>query len=358
MQRIRFAAVSIPAIWAAATALVMASFVVFSPMAQACSNGVFAANGKLIVARNMDWPSHSGMVVINPRGARWQSLAVRPEDGANWYAKYGYITFNLTETTVKLGKLSGPGGGINEKGLYVASLWGPEPEYDKYSANDKRKGISVIEVVPYALSQYADVEQALTGISRVRVHPLSMGKEEVTLHWLLVDASGDTAYVQFNRGKFEIYRKPSLKAMTNESYGEERKYISAYRDFGGTLAVPDHINNAHTNSFERFLLLAKFVQDTDRGKRPVSVEAVFEALYSVRQAPAKEVVQSTWNSATAWTELYDYSTKTVYWRSGVTGGIKYVKLDDINFAMTGTKQVLDIHSEVEGNLLGKFTLIL
>src|SRR5512133_725799 len=91
-----------------------------SGQALACSNGYFSFGGKTVIGRNMDWPKPEGYVVINERDITRHSLLVTKKDAVQWKSQHGNVTFNLTELAKGIGYATVAGGGINEKGLYVA----------------------------------------------------------------------------------------------------------------------------------------------------------------------------------------------------------------------------------------------
>lgn len=355
MSRIAVPRIPVRIIITAVVALA-AMWLLLSPAVQACSNGVFTVNGKVIIGRNMDWPTGAGDVVINPGKVERQSLLVPPPGAAHWYARYGFLSFNLITQVAGVGTVSAPGGGINEKGLYTGSLWSPDPHLEKQVVEPGKKRISIGEVVPFILSQYATVDEALKGITKVGIEAAKTGDDAVYLHWLLVDAQGKTAYVQLLNGKLEIYRPPVPLVMTNESYGAERDFLKGYQGFGGAKVIPAAYDAKQIAVLDRFLLLTKLVQDTDSGKRPFTVDSVFDALWAVRQ-DFKEDKNLTYNGATQWSEVYDFSTRTVYWRARDGMKTKFLKLDDVRFDIGGTKAVVNIQAQDEGNMLGKFKLI-
>lgn len=333
--------------------LALAAIISFPVMAKACTNGFFLSPGKNFIGRNMDWPLPNGYVVINERGVPRFSFMVAPAEAAHWDTKYGYVAFELTQQVPGMGLVSGPVGGMNEKGLYAASLWGPGGKYDSPSSSDTRKAITIGEVVGFALAQYDTVKEAVDGIKSVQLR----GFEGVSLHWFLADATGESAYVEFANGKTVAHMSPQPLVMANDSYTDERNYLKNYKGFGGKKAIPTKVDHAHINSLDRYLLLSKKIADMDTPKQPLTPDFVFAALDGVRHTPDKSLPKEAWESNTQWTEVYDYSTRTIYWKSAVTPGVKSLQLDKINFVNTGTKRLIPITQPGEGDMLGQFSLI-
>jgi|GEM_PF-1302745 len=324
-----------------------------TPAAEACTNGFFMSPGRNLIGRNFDWPFPNGYVVINERGVPRFSFMVTPVDAAHWETKYGYVAFELTQQVPGMGLVSGPVGGMNEKGLYAASLWGPERKYDVPSSSDTRKAITIGEVVAFALAQYETVQEAEDGIKSIQIRAF----EGVNLHWFLADAKGDSAYIEFENGKAEAYMSPQPLVMANDSYAAERKSLEQYKGFGGKKKVPAKVDHSKINSLDRYLLLSKAIKDMDTPKHPLTPELVFSMMDGVRHTHDKTLPKEAWESNTQWTEVYDYSTRTIYWTSAATPGVKSLKLDKINFVNTGTKRLIPITQPGEGDMLDKISLI-
>jgi choloylglycine hydrolase len=352
ISRIAIAAVSILQV-----CIVLSCLTALPDASSACTNGYFSYGGKTIIGRNMDWEQPDGYVVINARGVKRHALTLPADIRAEWDTKYGYVSFELTQKMPKGGLLSVPAGGMNEKGLYIAALWAPDTKYTAQSPDDKRKEITVGEVAAFALAQYATVQEAVDGINSVQVEAFNTGTRDVNLHWFIADSSGATAYVEFLDGKAVAHSSPQPAAMTNKTYAEERAYIKDYAGFGGSKAIPADMDHEHIKTLDRFLVIANRVKETGSGNRPLDVDEVFSALYAARHTPPRDIKQVTSESATQWTEVYDYSTKTLYWKSYTTPGIKSLKLDSINFADSGTKRFINIHAPGEGDMADNLSIL-
>ena len=83
-----------------------------------CTTFVIKSENNLVFGRNLDWISENGLVVVNQRNQRKQSIVFPPSKPVTWTSKYGSITFN------QFGK-EFPFGGINEKGLVIEVMLAP-----------------------------------------------------------------------------------------------------------------------------------------------------------------------------------------------------------------------------------------
>src|SRR5712691_622018 len=149
-----------------------------------CTTVCLLDKQKAVVAYNYDFHPPEGLVLVNKRDTKKMSSLRR--QGATWTARYGSVTFN------QFGR-DNPMTGINEKGLMVSQMWLDET---RYPPADTRPVIGILEWIQYNLDRHASVAEVLTNAETVR--PAS---RSATIHYLLADATGDTASVEFLDGK-------------------------------------------------------------------------------------------------------------------------------------------------------------
>lgn len=59
-----------------------------------CTTFVLHQGNRLVFGRNLDWPTGTGLVMVNPRNLEKVALVDPSEKPANWVSKFGSITFN------------------------------------------------------------------------------------------------------------------------------------------------------------------------------------------------------------------------------------------------------------------------
>src|SRR5262249_56155005 len=83
-------------------------------------------------------------------------------------------------------------------------------------AADGRPAVGILEWIQYNLDRHASVAEVVANAEAVR--PMS----RVTIHYLVADASGDVATLEYLEGKLVIHRGVTLpvRALTNSTYAD------------------------------------------------------------------------------------------------------------------------------------------
>src|SRR5215468_9158416 len=172
--------------------------------ALSCTTVCLLDKGRAVVAYNYDFYPPEGLVLVNKRGTRKISL-LGPQ-GAVWTAAYGSVTFN------QFGR-DNPMTGINEKGLMVSQMWLDET---RYPPADTRPVISILEWIQYNLDRHASVAEVLADAEAVC--PWS----QTPIHYLVADAAGDAAALEFLDGKLVVHRGATMpiRALANSTYAD------------------------------------------------------------------------------------------------------------------------------------------
>src|SRR6185436_401188 len=155
-----------------------------------CTRGLFG--------RNYDFEIGDGIVVVNKRGMSKESNTPSP---AKWTSRFGSVTFN------QFGR-DNPTGGMNEKGLVVELMWLNET---RYPDADARPELGTLEWIQYQLDTAATVSDVIASEEKVRIASTS-----VPLHFLVADAKGDVAAIEFLNGAMVVHR--GANALANDPY--------------------------------------------------------------------------------------------------------------------------------------------
>jgi len=220
---------------------------------------------RAVLARNLDWPVDEGLILINQAGIReGRSLY---GDTIQWLALYRSISFTQF----------GPGlplGGMNEKGLVVEELNGPQFEVKRdlpgFCLNE-------LQLIQYLLDCCTSVKEA-----KMALDTLLVGPDLLPLHYLLMDRMGNSLVIEPVTGHFELVDPCSfgIPVLSNNAYKESLRYLSMFQGFGGELPVQHR-----PGSNERFVsvadLLRKEGSDKDSWKNPV--HRAFSILDTVSQ---------------------------------------------------------------------------
>jgi penicillin V acylase-like amidase (Ntn superfamily) len=286
-----------------------------------CTTFLINKNGQLIFGRNYDWITGAGIVCINLRGL--QKTSMKTEDGntINWVSRYGSITFN------QYGK-EFPTGGMNEKGLVVELMW---LDGTKYPKPDNRASIGVLQWIQYQLDCSETIDEVLATDKIVRI--TSNG---TPLHYLLADANGNAATIEFLNGKMVVHKGKDLPfpVLTNNSYDES---VQLTKGSSGGQSYRD-------NSIDRFAKACSMVNQFQL--QNITMPAVDYA-FSILD----KVSQGDW---TKWSIVYDITNKKIHFKSLAFVNIKTVAFTSFNFSCSATAKMFDVNQHVQGNISSSF----
>jgi choloylglycine hydrolase len=160
---------------------------------------------------------------------------------------------------------------MNEKGLVI--------EEANYTPSRYPRGpgpvVNEFQWIQYHLDTCADTAEVLASLKRLRIVPIL-----ARVHYLVCDAAGRAAVVEFIAGKVRVYTGDDLPVpvMTNTSYANSLKSLAIHRGFGGTRAVGDG-----PESPERFVRAATWIRGLTSMPGTASAQRVFRILEAVAQ---------------------------------------------------------------------------
>ena len=282
---------------AAALALLLISFPVLP-----CSTLLIARDGEVVFGRNYDFEIGNGLVLVNQRGLVKTSIART----RTWTAKYGSITFN------QFGR-EFPMDGMNEAGLAVALMWLNETVYPP---PDARPQLGVLEWIQYQLDNFGTVAEVIEHANEVRIV-----RGGTPLHYLIGDATGAAATIEFLDGQLVVHTGPALPTanLTNSTYESSVDYLRGRR------SMP-----SGSGSLERFARTAMLMQ---RGEAALSI--------------LDQVAQPNW---TRWSVAYDLARREITWKTLTSRQEKSLRLSQVNFACSEPMLMIDANTPASGNI--------
>ena len=285
----------------------------------ACTTFFINKNGQMVFGRNYDWVTDAGMVCTNLKGLSKTSLQTENGETISWISKYGSITFN------QYGK-EFPTGGMNEKGLVVELMWLDET---KYPASDHRPAIGVLQWIQYQLDNCTTIEEVIATDKQLRISPTGT----TPLHYLVADANGKAATIEFLNGKMVVHKGSDLSfpVLTNNTYDESVK------------SVKNSSSNGN-NSLERFGEACKMIQqlNTSNIRKPLN-EYAFDILGEVAQG-----------DFTKWSIVYDITNKTIQFKTNRFKQVKTVSFSAFDFNCTAVAKVWDMNQTANGAINNLF----
>jgi penicillin V acylase-like amidase (Ntn superfamily) len=319
-----------------------------SQSAQACTRVVFHGdNNHVITARSMDWKTDVGSNLwIFPRG-----IDRTGETGANtikWTSRYGSVIasgYDIATTD-----------GVNEAGLSANVLWLVESDYPEFNKSSK-PGLSIAAWAQYVLDNYATVQEAVTALSS---EPFTIVSDSVpgeqrltTLHLSISDASGDSAIIEYIKGKQVIHHDRAYHVMTNSPVFEQQLALNAYwKNIGGTVMLP-----GTNRAADRFARASFYIDAIPKNESPnTAVASVFSVIRNVSVPYGISTENEPNISSTQWRTVFDHKRQLYFFESALTPNTFWVDLKQIDFSKEkGKVKQLDLGAAQKNTYAGNAT---
>jgi penicillin V acylase-like amidase (Ntn superfamily) len=288
--------------------------------ADSCTTFCMQDGQRIVFGKSYDWHIRSGMLVVNQRSMARVAMAYDSGGAAQWTARYGSVTFN------QFGR-DFPMGGINEAGLVVEVMWLDEA---LYPTPDHRSSIGDLQWIQYQLDNAATVAEVLASDAWLRIVETS-----APLHFLVADASGAVATVEFLEGHLVAHSGADLPvpALTNSTYDDSLRYLVTWPQGNGT-----------TSSLDRFVTAATRTLSFPVEPPDDAVAYAFDTLAAV--------AQPGW---TRWRIVYAIDQRRLSFFTDATPHVRSIDLDDLDLACGHPVQVLDLSEDLEGDVSDQLT---
>jgi penicillin V acylase-like amidase (Ntn superfamily) len=297
------------------------SCLIFVAYSYPCTTFCIQTDSELVFGKNYDWMIGCGLVIVNKRDVE-KTAFVRNEIPVRWVSKYGSVTFN------QFGR-EFPSGGINEAGLVIEILW---LEGTRYPEPDSRPVVGgTLQWIEYQLDNFATVEDIINSDKLIRV-----SQNSVPVHFLAADKTGKCVSIEFLEGKLVYHTGDNMmmKVLTNDTYEKSVDYLKQHKGFGGEKSIL-----TDKSSFGRFVTACSMVKSYTSSHGKTAVDYGFEILGSVDQG-----------EFTKWSIVYDIKNMTVYFRTYDNRKTKSIDVNTLDFKCGSAVQVIDINSDLEGNV--------
>lgn len=297
-----------------AIAAVFVLLVLAPPSPRACTTFCFA--DALVFGKNYDWNVSDGLVIVNKRGVVKQA-AIDVAKPFTWTSRFGSLTFNQYGREF-------PCGGVNEKGLVIELMWLDDT---RYLDPDGRGELPTLQWIQYQLDTAADVAGVIASDKMVRV-----STAHARIHFLIADASGATAAVEYLDGKMVVHT--GARALTNDTYEHSLAYASSVSRDAGL---------ASNSSLNRFCKASAVAQaGPPEGTAPV--DAAFDLLARVAQG-----------NFTQWSIVYDIGARRVFFRTQSNPAVREVNLSKLDFSCATPVQMIDVNTTLTGDITSRMS---
>lgn len=306
-----------------------------SPATYACTRFVYLGDdGIVVTARSMDWKFDIGTnLYVLPRGITRNGQA--GPNSFTWTARYGSVVatgYDVSTTD-----------GANEAGLVANVLWLTESEYPQFGSGSK-PGLTIAAWAQYVLDSFATVAEA---VETLRTEPFTLVTDKVpgqdrltTLHLSLSDATGDSAIIEYVKGRQVIHHGRQYQVMTNSPTYDQQLALNAYwQSIGGTIVLP-----GTNRAADRFARASFYVEAIPKKGDPNRLLAsVFGVIRNVSVPLGISSPDQPEISSTRWRTVFDHKRKLYFFESATTPNTFWVDLTKVDFSReTGKVRKLDL----------------
>ena len=286
-----------------------------SQYADACTSFVLERDGTLLFGANYDNEIMPGMLCLNRKNVRksgWE--AGTSGDIAKWVSRYGSVTFNVAGYQL-------PWAGMNEKGLVMSTLALVETQNP---APDPRPPLQSVFWMQYILDTCATVDELIATDKVVRI-------KDTVDHYLVCDAQGHAAVIEFLKGKMTVHRGHALpyKVLVNRLYSQA--------------AAETQTGSSNDATVSRFIRVAKLLGAYQPKENVSAQDYAFKVLDTVGCPPY-----------TRWSLVFDIPSRTIRFKTCDNRNIRLVDLNKIDFSCQESIRVQDIHAKLRGDISGAF----
>jgi penicillin V acylase-like amidase (Ntn superfamily) len=292
--------------------LIAVCIVLSAASAFACSTFCLHLGDRIVFGKNYDWSVEEGFLIVNKRGMTHAADGA-PQNHrtpAHWISTYGSVTFNQYGRNF-------PSGGINEAGLVVELLWAAHSRYPK---PDERPVVDCLEWIQYQLDTAKTVQQVIASDAKIRI------ESNVPLHYLVADAEGNVAAIEFIGGKLVAHTGSDLPvaALTNDFYTDSLK---RWQEARWTPTDP--------SSPARFIRAANSVKNFHSGD---PINYAFQSLADVASA------------ITQWSIVYEIDRGQIHFRTRSNQEIRTLALKDLDFDCSSQVLLLNLMDKQKGDI--------
>jgi choloylglycine hydrolase len=306
--------------------ILLSSFLLFAKKGNTCTTFCIDTEDELVFGKNYDWSIDFGIVFVNKKGVI-KTAFTKQNNPAEWISKYGSVSFN------QFGR-EFPMGGMNESGLVVELMWLDEAKYPE--PDDRETTGGILQWIQYQLDNCETIQEVIDTDKFLRIPAGS-----IPVHYLITDKYGNSAAIEFLKGKLVQHSGETLKYMVlaNDTYEKSVDNLKYYKDFGGMMEITDD-----ESSFERFARSCQMINNYSKDVNGNAVDYGFEILNRVDQG-----------SATKWSIVYDIKNMIVYFKTIINNNIKSVDFASLDFNCSTPVMMIDINSDLEGNINSSLT---
>lgn len=288
---------------------------------EACTRAVYLGPANMVVTgRTMDWKEDiQSNIYLFPRGMK--RTGGNTDNTLNWSAKYG----SVITTAYDLGTADG----MNEKGLVANLLYLAESDYG--SSADKRPVMGIGVWTQYVLDNFATVDEAVAELKkevfRIDAPELPNGAKS-SLHMAISDPSGNSAILEYIKGKLVIHKGREYQVMTNSPIYDKQITLNDYwQQIGGTVMLP-----GTNRASDRYVRASFYINAVEQSADPrIAIAGVFGVMRNVSVPYGISTPNEPNISSTRWRTVSDQKDKVYYFESTLSPNVFWIDLKGLDF---------------------------
>jgi len=268
-----------------------------------------------------------GLVIINKRNIAkesrtWKELATGKKGGSlsfRWTSRFGSVTLNPFGREF-------PDGGMNEAGLLVQEMSLADTQFPPTQG---RRTLFMMLWMQYVLDCFETVEQVIQSASDVALDGWGW-------HFFAADRHGGHASIAFLDGRLVVHSGQNMQfpLLCNSAYARELEGLRTYRDFGG--AQPIDVTDSEISRFVRGAYLLKHYA-------PSHVQSPVDYGFRILECIAL--------SNNKWRYVFDWSNRTLYYRTAVNRNVRSLSLDEVDFSGDSPPQMVNMDIGKGGSVI-------
>jgi penicillin V acylase-like amidase (Ntn superfamily) len=206
----------------------------------------------------------------------------------------------------------------------------------RYPAADSRPAMGVLQWLQYQLDNAATVGEVISSDTKIRIE-----ENDTPLHYLVADATGNVAAIEFLNGKMTVHKEMELPfpVLTNDTYASSVQTAKPILEKGSGVSL----NN---NSLDRFVKACSMVKKFNETNMDVPVtDFAFSMLDKVAQG-----------SYTKWSIVYDISNKKIHFKTNTNRDIKTIQFSAFDLACSKPATMFNMNQDGKGDISKQFIL--
>ena len=191
--------------------------------------------------------------------------------------------------------------------------------------------------IQYQLDNCGTVDELIATDNKLRI----ASKGTTPLHYLVADATGNVATIEFLDGKMEVHKGSDLPfpVLTNDTYASSLEQTKTALTSAGGNSI-----SYRNNSIDRFAKACNMLRQFQQTAMTTPViDYSFDILDKVAQG-----------SHTKWSIVYDISNKKIYFKTLAYSQVKNIAFSTFNFNCSAISKAWDMNQAGEGDVAKLF----